>query len=123
MLLHPVAFSGWVGLFITALNLLPVSQLDGGHIAYALFGKLHSRIGLGTVGILLILGIVGIYAPRGGWVGFLIWVIVISLIIGIRHPPPLNDITPLDIKHKIIGWISIFILVLTFVPVPFRITV
>jgi len=123
LLLHPVAFSGWVGLFITALNLLPVSQLDGGHIAYALFGKLHSRIGLGTVGILLILGIVGIYAPRGGWVGFLIWVIVISLIIGIRHPPPLNDITPLDIKHKIIGWISIFILVLTFVPVPFRITV
>lgn len=123
LLLHPVAFSGWVGLFVTALNLLPVSQLDGGHISYALFGRLHRRIGLGTIGILSMLGIIGVLDPRIGWVGFLIWTIFIGLIIGVRHPPPLDDVTPLDMKHKIIGWTCIMVFVLTFVPVPFRITI
>jgi membrane-associated protease RseP (regulator of RpoE activity) len=123
LLLHPVAFSGWVGLFVTALNLLPVSQLDGGHISYALFGRLHRRIGLGTIGILAMLGIIGVLDPRIGWVGFLIWTIFIGLIIGVRHPPPLDDVTPLDMKHKIIGWTCIMVFVLTFVPVPFRIII
>ncbi|MCK4353026.1 site-2 protease family protein [candidate division WOR-3 bacterium] len=111
--LHPVAFSGWVGMFITALNLLPLGQLDGGHIAYALLGKNTKFIAWPLIGIMIGLGIY--------WQGWLLWVILIVIVLKLKHPPPLNDVTPLDLQHKIIGLIALLIFILTFIPVPISI--
>lgn len=115
VLLHPVAFAGWIGFFVTALNLIPVGQLDGGHIAYALLGGLHRHFSIALVGILAILGI--FY-----WEGWGIWAILL-LILGLKHPPVLYWESPLDPKRKLISFISLAIFVLTFIPTPFRIDI
>src|SRR3989454_2093923 len=109
---HPLAFAGWVGLFVTAINLLPAGQLDGGHVARALLGNRQVYVSWAAVLILFGLSITFSYP---GWFlfGFLIFVL------GIRHPPPLNDITRLDVTRKLVGIGAVAILVLTFVPQPF----
>ncbi|MDD2889510.1 MAG: site-2 protease family protein [bacterium] len=112
VVLHPIAFAGWVGGFITALNLLPVGQLDGGHIIYALIGEKNKFVGWAIIGIIAVLGFY--------WEGWFFWVLFILLIIKLRHPAPLNNISQLDTKHKIIGIVALAIFVLTFVPVPFK---
>ena len=109
--LHPVAYAGWVGLFVTALNLLPVGQLDGGHIAYALFGR-KSKIIFGLT-IMLWMGISLFY-----YVGWTL-MIVLVLLFGFRHPPPLDDVTPLDLRRKILGGVVFSLFILSFTPVPF----
>lgn len=110
--MHPLAFAGWVGLFVTAINLLPAGQLDGGHVARALLGRRQFYVSWGAVVVLFGLTFVTQYP---GWFlfGFLI------LMLGVRHPPPLNDLTNLDASRKLVGIAAIAILVLTFVPVPF----
>ena len=112
--LHPVAFAGWVGMFVTAINLLPVGQLDGGHISYALLGNNFKFITFPIIGIMILCGLFF-------WPGWLFWAILIVAFIGLRHPPPLNDITPLDRQHKFIGIGSMFIFIITFVPIPFKV--
>ncbi|MDO9575239.1 MAG: site-2 protease family protein [bacterium] len=112
LLFHPVAWAAWIGMFVTAINLLPVGQLDGGHISFAIFGKRHKVIGWSIIGILLVLGFIF-------WNGFILWALLIS-ILGVRHPPPLNTVEPLDKKHKAIGIVSLVAFVLTFVLSPFK---
>ena len=109
-LLHPMAFAAWVGFWVTAINLLPAGQLDGGHIARAVFGKYASWA---TIAVLIGLSYF-----------FLAWVIlaILILVLGTRHPPPLNDINKLDSKRKALGIFAFIILVLAFVPVPMWIT-
>ncbi|HLF06114.1 MAG TPA: site-2 protease family protein [Thermoplasmata archaeon] len=109
--LHPTAFAGWVGLLVTSLNLLPASQLDGGHVARALFGDRSRYLSIASFVVLIILGIAFV-----SWWIFAIFI----LIFGLRHPPPLNDITPLDFRRKLMGWSGIIILVVAFVPVPMQ---
>jgi len=109
--LHPIAYAGWVGLFVTALNLLPVGQLDGGHIVYALFGR-KSKIIFGLT-IMLWAGISFFF-----YVGWTL-MIVLVLLFGFRHPPPLDDVTPLDVKRKILGGVVFSLFILSFTPVPF----
>jgi membrane-associated protease RseP (regulator of RpoE activity) len=109
--LHPVAIAGWVGLLVTALNLLPIGQLDGGHVTYALFGRRHKLIGVVTV---LTLGVLGIVA----WSGWIVWGIL-GVIIGLRHPPVIDQDLPLTRRQRMIAWTSVVIFVLTFTPVPF----
>lgn len=108
---HPLAFAGWVGLFVTAINLLPAGQLDGGHVARALLGRRQFYVSWAAVLLLFGLSFVG----YPGWFifGFLIF------ILGVRHPPPLNDLTPLDTRRKLIGIAAVVILIITFVPQPF----
>jgi membrane-associated protease RseP (regulator of RpoE activity) len=112
VLLHPVAFAGWVGLLVTSLNLLPIGQLDGGHITYALFGEKHQWISKGMVPVLLILGIFF-------WPGWILWA-VIMIFLGYRHPPVVYPWIELDRKRKIIGWIALLIFILTFTPTPVK---
>lgn len=112
VLLSPTAFAGWAGILVTMLNLLPIGQLDGGHIMYALLGRRQKRIALITVAILIPLGIFM-------WPGWLVWVILI-LIIKLGHPPTLNDQIPLGLKRKIIGWTAMGIFILSFTPVPIK---
>ncbi|HLE53735.1 MAG TPA: site-2 protease family protein [Thermoplasmata archaeon] len=108
--LHPLAFAGWVGLFVTAINLLPAGQLDGGHIARALLGDRQHYVSWAAILILFVMSYW--YA---GWIffGFLI------LMLGVRHPPPLDDLSPLDGRRKLLGVAAVAILLITFVPQPF----
>ena len=122
VLLSPVAFAGWVGLFITAFNLFPVGQLDGGHIVYALFGRWHREVGRVTFGVLLGLGVYGILSlvwdlPQG-WPGWLGLAFFLSLF-GKEHPAPYYPYVPLDEGRRRIGWLCLFVFAICFTPVPF----
>ncbi|TAL28602.1 MAG: site-2 protease family protein [Nitrospirae bacterium] len=112
VLLHPIAFAGWIGFFVTALNLIPVGQLDGGHVAYAILGEKHIHISRILVFILIIFGVFL-------WEGWIVWAILL-LVLGLRHPPVLYWETPLDDSRRFIGWITALIFIITFIPVPFK---
>ncbi len=112
ILLHPVAFAGWIGLFVTALNLLPMGQLDGGHIVYSLFKGGHyylSRI------IFISLFPLGFF-----WEGWFFWVAAV-FVFGLRHPQLIDETAPLDMGDKVLGIIALIIFVITFIPIPFKI--
>ncbi|MDO8955557.1 MAG: site-2 protease family protein [Deltaproteobacteria bacterium] len=111
VVIHPVGFAGWIGLLVTSLNLLPIGQLDGGHVAYALLGERQNKISKYVFIALLGLGIFG-------WQGWLFWGLLL-FIMGFRHPPLMDWWVPLDYKRKIIGWLAVAIFILTFIPVPF----
>ena len=108
-LLHPTAFAAWVGFLVTALNLLPAGQLDGGHVARALFGAKAKYFSWVTVAVLVGIGMF--------YYGWLIFALLI-LFLGARHPPPLNDISPLDLKRKGLGVLTFAVLIIAFVPIP-----
>ena len=110
--LSPVAYAGWIRLFVTALNLMPVGQLDGRHIAYGLFGRRYARaIGIGSV--LAMLGL-GFFV----WPGLLTWAFLIALIAGFSHMPALDDVTPPDRRRFALGAVALVLLVLILLPVP-----
>ncbi len=126
---YPYLCVGWFGLFITAMNMIPVGQLDGGHIGYTLFGKeTHFKIAVVSFSILFVLGVLGIVEstldfPIGfGWSGWLFWAVILYFIIKIEHPP-IQDDTELDFKRKIIGYFSFFVLIISFSPTPFLVTI
>lgn len=109
VILHPVAFAGWVGLLVTAFNLMPVGQLDGGHIAYAVAGRLHAVVARCTLAALCALGF--------AWWPWWIWAILI-MALGPGHAPPLDDVTPLDGGRRLVACAAAAVFVLCFVPVP-----
>jgi len=113
ILLNPVAFAGWIGLFVTSINLIPVGQLDGGHIAFALLGEKQTRLSFILVLVMTILGVLL-------WEGWIIWAVLL-LVLGLRHPPVISWEVPLDKRRKVIGWLAFVIFILTFIPVPFKI--
>lgn len=116
LFLHPIAFAGWIGLLVTMLNLIPIGQLDGGHIAYAVFGQqLHRRIAYVLLPLLFVLGIVA-------WQGWLVWCVLLFFVMGIKHPPTLDEYQPLDNRRKWIGWIALILFALTFTPAPFQVS-
>ncbi|MGC8546992.1 MAG: site-2 protease family protein [Thermoplasmata archaeon] len=106
---HPVAFAAWVGFLVTAINLFPVGQLDGGHIARGLLGE---RAKYFSYAFLMVLIILGVY--------YLSWIIfaVIIIILGLNHPPPLNDISKPGKKELVVGAVAIMLIILCFSPVP-----
>jgi len=114
IVMHPIGFAGWIGLLVTAMNLLPVGQLDGGHVSYALFGERHIWIGRVALVAMLSLGFLR------WWDGWLVWGLLL-LFMGLRHPPPLDPYTPLDAKRRFMGWLMLAILAVTFIPIPFSI--
>jgi membrane-associated protease RseP (regulator of RpoE activity) len=115
VLAHPTFFAGWVGILVTALNLLPAGQLDGGHIVRALFGEKTKYIGMATVITMLFLGFIFSYY---GYVILIVLVIVLGG--GLRHPPPLNDITALDRRRVMVGVLALIIFVVSFHPAPIQ---
>jgi membrane-associated protease RseP (regulator of RpoE activity) len=110
ILLHPVALAAWFGVLLTALNLLPLGQFDGGHVAYALVGRLAWGLA-GVTFFALALG--GLLL----WPTWLIWAFLASLT-GLRHPPPHDDITPLDARRKVVGWLTVLVFALIIMPQP-----
>lgn len=113
VILHPVGFAGWLGMFVTSLNLLPVGQLDGGHISKALFPNRSdalarfTHVGLFLMGFLL-------------WEGWLIWALLL-MFLGVRHPPVMHGHLQLDPGRKKLGIAAVVIFFLTLVPAPFRV--
>ena len=112
IILHPMAFAGWLGFFVTAINLLPIGQLDGGHIAYAVFGKARKYVMIGVIAIIVLLGLV--------WQGWYFWILLI-LAFGLKHPKAQDEITQLTTSDKILAAIALLILILAFIPNPFSI--
>lgn len=110
--INSVAFAAWFGLFITAMNLLPVGQLDGGHVIYCLLGEKSRVLGLALVGVMILAGFL--------WAGWLIWALLVFLVIGVDHPPPLNDLVPLGPGRTILAYIMIFIFIIMFMPNPLQ---
>ena len=108
--LHSVAFAGWIGFFVTAMNLLPLGQLDGGHIIYALFKDYRKYITMGMIGFLAFLGF--------SWPGWWFWVALI-LILGMRHSRTQDEIMPLKKREKILALFALSVFILSFIPVPF----
>ena len=108
--IHPLAFAGWVGLFLTALNLLPAGQLDGGHVARALLGERSVILSYLTLAIMVIFGLF-VYP---GWLLLAAFV----MFAGAYHPPPLNELMEIDIKRKAMGVFSVVMLILCFTPQP-----
>lgn len=107
--IHPVAFAGWAGLLVTALNLIPVGTLDGGHITYALFGEKIRKAYPFILGLLAALGLV--------WSTWWLWALLL-LWLGRVHAEPLDQITELDPPRRAVGWFAILLFVLVFSPVP-----
>jgi len=110
-LLHPMAFAAWVGFLVTGLNLLPVGQLDGGHVARALFGPKARYLTWATIAAMVGLGFLYF-----GWLIFALFI----LFIGARHPPPLNDISRLTKKKVVVGAVAFAMLFVSFVPIPLQ---
>lgn len=107
--IHPVAFAGWAGLLVTALNLIPVGTLDGGHITYALFGEKIRKAYPFILGLLAALGLV--------WSTWWLWALLL-LWLGRVHAEPLDQITELDPPRRAVGWFAILLFALVFSPVP-----
>ncbi|MGD2144209.1 MAG: site-2 protease family protein [Anaerolineae bacterium] len=117
--LHPVAIAAWAGLLVTMINLIPVGQLDGGHVSYAVLGRRAW-----TLGYVLIAAMVG-------WGGFLLlagnqaggfWVLwgFMNLMLNRKHPPPLDDVTRLNPGRAALALGMLVIFILTFMPSPLR---
>jgi membrane-associated protease RseP (regulator of RpoE activity) len=107
--ISPMAMAGWAGLLVTSLNLIPVGQLDGGHVMYVLFGK---KLKYAMPVILVLMGILGFF-----WNGWWLWVVML-LFLGRRSADPLDQITELDPGRRALAWIMILVFILVFIPVP-----
>lgn len=107
--LHPFALAAWLGLLATSINLLPLGQLDGGHILYATTGRLQRLLALP---LWMGLGLAGLV-----WEGWLLWCLII-LVLGLRHPPIADESTPLGPWRRRLAWLALAMLVLSFTPQP-----
>ncbi len=123
---YPFLCVGWFGMFVTALNLIPIGQLDGGHITFAMFGNTHHRIGQVSLVALIVLGTLGFLPLIGwhttiGWTGWLFWALVLAVFLrrALHSRPPLEDMTPLDPPRVVLGWVCIAIFLVSFSLVPF----
>lgn len=138
--IHPVAFAGWAGLLVTALNLLPIGQLDGGHVIYGLFGEKAQKVRGPIIAALVVMAIFGSIreiapgippdsGPTGtlvnllaalpvpGWSGWWVWILLITFLLR-THAPVLDEITELDGKRRALGVIMLIIFILIFTPTP-----
>lgn len=108
--LHPIAEAAWFGLFVTCLNLIPIGQLDGGHVAYALWGGRQRTIAFCVIPMLLLLGYIG-------WHGWWLWV-VLSTLLGVGHPPIPDPTSPLGSTRTWLGRATVLLFFLIFTPFP-----
>ena len=131
VMLHPVGFAGWLGLFVTVLNLLPVGQFDGGHIVYSVVGRRHHLVSRATVvALILFWAVAPGYAwtesdtPLTAWItsrwpGWLVWA-ALALLLGRRHPTPVDPHSTLDGSRKGLAVLTLVIFILCFIPQPIR---
>jgi len=125
---YPFLCVGWFGLFITSMNMIPVGQLDGGHISYSMFGKKnHYKISIISFTVIFIFGVIGVVDSfleinyGLGWSGWLFWSLILYFIIKLDHPPVL-EIQTLDNRRMLLGYFAIFIFIISFSPMPIMLT-
>jgi len=109
---HPFAWAGWIGLLVTSLNLMPVGQLDGGHVAYALVGRRQRLVAWFFIGALL--------ALSRQWPGWVFWTVLMVALVRVSHPPVVLEGVKLGRGRKVLGWAMIVVLLLLFLPAPVR---
>jgi membrane-associated protease RseP (regulator of RpoE activity) len=109
VMMHPIAWAGWAGLLVTAINLIPAGQLDGGHILFVILGKNATRI---LPMIIVVLAVLGYF-----WSGWWLWALLIFFL-GRSHMEPLDLISPLDSRRKVLAGLAIIVFILVFIPVP-----
>ena len=121
---YPYLCAGWFGLLVTSMNMIPVGQLDGGHISYTMLGgENHIKISSISTIILAVLGFAGVLdAVLGlnfgfGWSGWLFWALILYFVVKLKHPP-VPDVLPLDRKRMFLGYLSFVIFVISFSPAP-----
>jgi membrane-associated protease RseP (regulator of RpoE activity) len=118
LILHPVGFAGWVGLLVTALNLVPLGQLDGGHVAYALLGRRARLLSRIMAGFLVVMGLFF----------HLTWIILAAIILffefrskmRLQHPPVLDEDAPLGTRRTILSFVVLLVFILSFIPDPVK---
>jgi len=128
VLMNQITTAAWIGLLVTALNLLPVGQLDGGHTLFALFGEKARYANMATIGAMAIFAVAGLeqvqrflpFLSAVGFTGWFLWLGLIFFVIGPYHPPALDDVTRLNAGRRWLGYLMIVIFIITFVPVPLR---
>ncbi len=111
--MHPVAFAAWFGMLMTALNLFPIAQLDGGHISYAVLGR-RSTI----VTMVMMVVALGLTVVSSSWIAWTIMLLVMLVTIGPRHPRTIDEDEPLDRGRLILAAVAMLILILCFTPAP-----
>ena len=107
--MNSIALAGWAGIFVTGMNLIPIGQLDGGHLLYGIFGQKTQKAMPYILAMLFLLG----FAWNGWWL-----FIILQLLLDRRHHELLDEITPLDKKRIWIAVLSLILFILVFVPVP-----
>lgn len=119
--IHPIAFAGWAGMLITAINLMPVGQLDGGHVLRAMMGEKASSLSAVLPAVLFSFGAyLIIFLKTYGFV-WIVWSVLLIIISAAGHPRPLNDDIPLDRKRMVLGVLTFALGLLCITPVPFQI--
>jgi membrane-associated protease RseP (regulator of RpoE activity) len=111
--LHPMGFAAWWGMLATALNLMPFGQLDGGHIAYAVFGRRAQYVSMATLASVLLLTFASF-----SWISMTIMLLVMAFFLGVRHPHIADEDTPLDGRRRLVALFALVMFVLCFTPVP-----
>jgi membrane-associated protease RseP (regulator of RpoE activity) len=113
IMLHPIAFAGWIGLLVTMLNLLPIGQLDGGHVAYAMLGEKHGLFAKIAFAALIPLSLFSL--------NWLVWAVLILIVMRTTSHPPVQDLhIPLSQNNKLIGYVCLVIFILCFIPAPIQ---
>ena len=115
----PFIFAGWFGLLVTAINLMPIGQLDGGHITYALFGDRARHIAKAAFVLFIVLNVY-LISNFNSYI-WVLWIILILVFIRFRHPPTLDNSIKLDVRRRAVGYFSYIIFIVTFCPLPFHI--
>src|SRR5579863_2794881 len=116
--LHAIAFAGWLGLLVTALNLLPVGQLDGGHVVYSLLGpRLHRLVSRLAWLATALMVVVPYLLGKDFWPGWLFWFVIV-MVLGLGHPSTSDTETPLTGARRLMAWATVALFIGTFSPVP-----
>lgn len=112
LFLHPIGFAGWVGILVTAFNLFPVGQLDGGHVSYALLGQKSKPLARLLIIVFIIMGVFF-------WIGWIVWALLI-LLLGLKHPRVIDEGERLSPLRQALGIVVVAIFILSFIPAPLK---
>jgi membrane-associated protease RseP (regulator of RpoE activity) len=116
--LNPIMWAAWIGVFMTSLNLLPVGQLDGGHVTYAVFGRRgHRAIAFSCYLAVIVLAI---YSIRDGLWNWVVYGVILTLMLRIGHPPVVDEDEPLGFARKLVAIIGLLVFILSFMPFPIK---
>jgi membrane-associated protease RseP (regulator of RpoE activity) len=111
--MHPMAFAAWFGLLATALNLFPIAQLDGGHISYAVLGSRSLWLTL-----LMVIAAIALTLVSSSWIAWTVLLVLMLGLVGPRHPPTLDDYTPVGSARLWLAVVALVMLIVCFTPAP-----